>query len=419
MKKFSTLFLVFVNLLVFPLTISAEEVTFDFQNNNMNLPIGTSEDMNAGNLGGKSVTLSGVTLSFVNSMTMPTRYYLNGTRGNQFQAIAGGQMRVTAPAGFAVTKVTSVPNEGKNTSTGETTIQCSWAVTKGGGSLSSNKQVWTGNAESVLFSSTGATYLNAVVVELSTVTSETSLRANEPADSYTEVQGLAAYSAVKSDDLVKLVLTNAIVTSGMINGWGHYVQDATGGAHFYCTGMDLEVGDVLNGVVYVKKNVQKMGPRICMTEATNKEGLTITKNGSYEPIAGTIAQINVADNYCRVVRLAGVALKGTSETDATATDVTNTIVINNGKTNYYPYVIKESLATIDYADATIVGILFGTNSQGNKIMPLSITNNDPTAIQTIQQERPADGGIYYNLSGQRVEHPTKGLYIHNGRVVIK
>ena len=42
-----------------------------------------------------------------------------------------------------------------------------------------------------------------------------------------------------------------------------------------------------------------------------------------------------------------------------------------------------------------------------------------TGIQTIQQERPADGGIYYNLSGQRVEQPTKGLYIYNGRVVIK
>jgi hypothetical protein len=41
-----------------------------------------------------------------------------------------------------------------------------------------------------------------------------------------------------------------------------------------------------------------------------------------------------------------------------------------------------------------------------------------TGIQTIKQERPADG-VYYNLSGQRVEHPTKGLYIHNGRVVIK
>ena len=419
MKKLPTLFLIFVNLLVFPLTMNAEEVTFDFQNNNMNLPIGTSENTSAGDLGGKSVTLSGVTLSFVNAMTMSTRYYLNGSRGNQFQAIAGGQVRVTAPSGYAVTKITSVPNEGKNTTTGETTIQCSWKVTKGGGSLNSNKQVWTGNAESVLLTSTGATYLNAVVVELSTVNSETNLRINEPADSYTEVQGLAAFSAVKSDELVKLTLTDAIITSGMINGWGHYVQDATAGAHFYCTGLDLEVGDVLNGVVYVKKNVQKMGSRICMTEATNKEGLTITKNGSYEPITGTIAQINMAENFCRVVCLAGVALKGTSETTANATDDTNTIVVNNAKNNYFPYVIKESLETIDYSDATIVGILFGTNTEGNKIMPLSIKNNDSSGIRTLMYEHPTDGA-YYNLSGQRVERPTKGLYIHNGnKVVIK
>lgn len=40
-----------------------------------------------------------------------------------------------------------------------------------------------------------------------------------------------------------------------------------------------------------------------------------------------------------------------------------------------------------------------------------------TGIQTLKQERPADGA-YYNLSGQRVEHPTKGLYIHNGKKVV-
>lgn len=40
-------------------------------------------------------------------------------------------------------------------------------------------------------------------------------------------------------------------------------------------------------------------------------------------------------------------------------------------------------------------------------------------IRAINYERPTDGA-YYNLSGQRVERPTKGLYIHNGnKVVIK
>lgn len=40
-----------------------------------------------------------------------------------------------------------------------------------------------------------------------------------------------------------------------------------------------------------------------------------------------------------------------------------------------------------------------------------------TGIQTLKQERPADSA-YYNLSGQRVEYPTKGLYIHNGKKVV-
>ena len=40
-----------------------------------------------------------------------------------------------------------------------------------------------------------------------------------------------------------------------------------------------------------------------------------------------------------------------------------------------------------------------------------------TGIQTLKQERPADG-TYYNLSGQRVEHPRKGLYIHNGKKMV-
>jgi len=417
MKHFSTSFLIFLSLFS-SLTMNAEEVTFDFANNNMNMSIGTTENTNAGNLGGKSITINGVTLSFVNSMTMPTRYYLNGSRGNQFQAIAGSMMRVTAPSGYAVTKITSVPNEGKNATTGATIIQCAWKVTKGGGSLSIDKQVWTGNAESVLLTATGATYLNAVVVELSTASSETNLRTNEPADTYTEVHGLAAFSEVSADALVKLTLTNAVITSGMINGWGHYVQDATAGAHFYCTGLDLEVGDVLNGVVYVKKNVQKMGSRICMTEATNSEGVTITKNGTYDPITGTIGQINVSGNYCRVVKLTGIALVGSSETDATATDPSGNIVVKNSKVNYYPYVIKESLASINYTNATVVGILYGTNTNGNQIMPLSITGTS-AGISNVTADVKAEEAVIYNLNGQRVEHPTKGIYIVDGKKVFK
>ncbi|MBQ9357247.1 MAG: hypothetical protein IJT98_08185 [Prevotella sp.] len=402
---------------------SANETTvlFDWANNNLNLPVGTADDTNAGNLGGKTVTADGVTLKFVNAMTMPTRYYLNGSRGNQLQFIAGGQMRVTAPEGYAVTAIISTGNPATNASTGAITYQTSWEVVKGGGSLTAanqQTQTWTGNAESVLLNSKAATYLDAITVTLAPVNDETALLANEEADSYVEVSGLTDFANAANNALVKLTLTDAIITSTMINGWGYYVQDANAGANFYCTGLDFEVGDVLNGVVYVKKNNQNMGARICMTEATSAEELSITKNGTYAPIEGTIADINVAANKCRVVKLTDVAVKGTSETAATVTDVDGvTIALNNGKTNYFPYVIQESLASIDYTKATIVGILYGSSATVNQIMPLSITENITDGISTADAAA-TDAVVIYNLQGVRQQQLVKGINIVNGRKVV-
>lgn len=41
-----------------------------------------------------------------------------------------------------------------------------------------------------------------------------------------------------------------------------------------------------------------------------------------------------------------------------------------------------------------------------------------TAIKTVKSETAAEDGVYYNLQGQRVDNPTKGLFIHNGKKVI-
>ena len=398
----------------------ATEATFDFANNNIGIPVGTSEDVNAGNLGGKTITQNGVTLKFVNAMTMPTRYYINGSRGNQFQAIAGGQMRVTAPTGYAVTSIVNKGNPSTNATTGAITYQTSWEIVKGGGTISlanQETQTWTGNAESVLLNAKGATYLNEIVVTLTAINSETALLADETADSYTDVNGLAAFADAANNALVKLTLTDAIITSGMTNGWGYYIQDATAGAHFYCTGLELEVGDVLNGVVYVKKNNQTMGARICMTEKTSADELTIAHNGTITYVEGSIETINVAANKCRVVKLTGVAVKGTTETTATITDATGSIVINNGKTNYYPYVIQTSLADIDYTDATVTGILFESPQNVNQIMPFNIEGNN-SGIHDIEADVLAGNVHIYSLQGVRQSSLKKGINIVNGKKVV-
>ena len=43
--------------------------------------------------------------------------------------------------------------------------------------------------------------------------------------------------------------------------------------------------------------------------------------------------------------------------------------------------------------------------------------NDDTAIKNVRYENDGDG-VFYDLQGRRIENPTKGLYILNGKKVI-
>ena len=40
-----------------------------------------------------------------------------------------------------------------------------------------------------------------------------------------------------------------------------------------------------------------------------------------------------------------------------------------------------------------------------------------TSIEVVAADHTADG-LYYNLNGQQVEHPRKGIYIHNGKKIV-
>ena len=47
-----------------------------------------------------------------------------------------------------------------------------------------------------------------------------------------------------------------------------------------------------------------------------------------------------------------------------------------------------------------------------------VINDESTGIQTVQNSELKGSGEYYNLSGQRVATPQKGLYIVNGKKVL-
>ena len=387
--------------------IVAAPAEFDFLNNNMELPIGSATDINAGNLGGKSIKNNDVTLSFVNSSTMPTRYYFNAGK-NQLQAIAGSQLRFTAAEGRAITKIVITPVAATNNK---------WAVDGEVGTLSTDKLTWEGNTTTVRFTASGALYLTDIVV--TTAPKDGSTISPEYNDSYTEVANLAAFNALEKGTLAKLNLSNAIITSGMVNDWGYYVQDATGAAHFYCTGLEFNVNDVLNGFIYVKKDFNQPGPRIAMTDKTNADNLEITHNGTYTPVEGTIGETVIAANNNRVIKLTDVAVKGTSETDATITSGSETLAISNGKTNFAPYVYQENLSTVDYEKAIVVGILW-SNATGTtfKLYPLSITDTTTGINGISSNEENNKDVVIYNLQGVRQNGLKKGFNIVNGKKII-
>ena len=54
--------------------------------------------------------------------------------------------------------------------------------------------------------------------------------------------------------------------------------------------------------------------------------------------------------------------------------------------------------------------------QGNVTVKLSLSSG-ATAINSTRSTS-AEDGTYYSLNGQRVEHPTKGMFIRNGKKVI-
>ena len=47
-----------------------------------------------------------------------------------------------------------------------------------------------------------------------------------------------------------------------------------------------------------------------------------------------------------------------------------------------------------------------------------IPAESPTGINTLQTDNTSLTDRYYNLQGQPVTNPTKGIYIHNGKKVV-
>lgn len=152
--------------------------------------------------------------------------------------------------------------------------------------------------------------------------------------------------------------------------------------------------------------------------AANATSVTLTPvDAVVASNTGLILTGTAGKDYDILVKAAGDAtdISGTNKlvaTDGTST-VENAAVLSGGE--FHPLnsgIIAAGKAYLPYAK------IDGGNPFGGGAHALEIVfGNETTAIKAVEAKK-VENGVFYNLAGQQVAQPTKGLYIVNGKKVL-
>ena len=389
--------------------VQPTEVTFDFSNGSLMTP-GTKLTDPAGFIFNKTFTVDNVALQ-VTAGSAQSAIFTDSSRGTclaMFPMYA--MMGITAPEGYAVTKI-----EFTQAGTGDLNM------TPVVGTV--DDHTWTGNADVVYFTmpqSQGTAYLSKVTVTLAAKNAETVTATID----YTECANIAAFNALEGGTAAKVTLTDAEVIGISANGYGTaWIQDATGGCLIqYCSLIEnLQEKTKLNGVVYVI--VRHNGGNAQMKDAidTPKSSLQAETISDYTMVEGTLAEVNVAANLNKVVKITGASFVATSATAGTLTQGDATITVNNGNATANQMLHKitdtwtKDVTKMD--NVTIVAILTGKSATENQLLPISMTEETSTGISSVSVSD-MDNVQIYNLQGVRMNSLQKGINVVNGKMVV-
>ena len=178
---------------------------------------------------------------------------------------------------------------------------------------------------------------------------------------------------------------------------GNQVGDA-----YWATYYNSKVGSVADAstTVYTAElNSEKTS--MALTEVVDK----VIPAGNAVILKSSIPTIALTHNAATGT-LANNSLLGVDEEQATTGLAPYTLAAEGGTLGFYHYTGSTLAAHKAYLDLS---------GSGARVIPFS--NAETTGISAAKA---ADGQqVYYNLNGQRVEQPQRGLYIVNGKKVIK
>lgn len=382
-------------------------VTFDFSDPNFREDIGEKVADPKGNIINDTYFIDNVSLQ-ITAGSAASKLYKDASRGQNLAIYKEfATMTFRAPEGYAITAI-------EFTAAGNSNID---KFTASSGAIEGMK--WTGNAEGVRFLQGATSNLANAIVTLAAKDESTAALA--PIE-YTECADIYAFNQLSAGAYAKVTLTDAEVIGISADGYSTvWIQDATGGCWLQYTSLNsvLQEKTKLNGFVYVVARPNSGNVQMKETEDTPKSEITIAEISDYTIVEGTLAEVNVAANKNKVVKITGASFVGTNATTGTLTQGDASIAVSNGSAtaNQQLHKIADSWTkdqTID--NVTIVAILVGKSATENQLLPISMTS-EATGISTISAVDAGNVQIY-NLQGVRLGQLQRGINIVNGKKIV-
>lgn len=382
-------------------------VTFDFSDPNFREDIGEKVADPKGNVINDTYFIDNVSLQ-ITAGSAASKLYKDASRGQNLAIYKEfATMTFRAPEGYAITAI-------EFTAAGNSNID---KFTASSGAIEGMK--WTGNAEGVRFLQGATSNLANAIVTLAAKDESTAALA--PIE-YTECADINAFNQLSAGAYAKVKLTDAEVIGISADGYSTvWIQDATGGCWLQYTSLNsvLQEKTKLNGFVYVVARPNSGNVQMKETEDTPKSEITVAEISDYTIVEGTLAEVNVAANKNKVVKITGASFVGTNATTGTLTQGDASIAVSNGSAtaNQQLHKIADSWTkdqTID--NVTIVAILVGKSATENQLLPISMTS-EATGISTISAVDAGNVQIY-NLQGVRLGQLQRGINIVNGKKIV-
>ena len=156
-------------------------------------------------------------------------------------------------------------------------------------------------------------------------------------------------------------------------------------------------------------------------QVTGNSGSAITKDAVTGTAAANTGLLLNGDagTYAIPLTTTGTDLSSTNKLKAVASSTpvgaapvgyTNFVLVGGSGTASFKKITGTNSATVGAGKAYL-------QLPGDSFAPQLFFNDDATAINAVKSNV-VENGTYYNLAGQRVAQPTKGLYIVNGKKVV-